>query len=83
MDRKSTKMVVRDISQSLGKLPPQALDVEEAVLGALLMDKNAIVDVASILKPEHFYSEQHQEIFKAVISLFSRGEKIDMRTVIF
>jgi len=83
MDRNSTKMVVRDISQSLGKLPPQALDVEEVVLGAILMDKNAIVDVASILKPEHFYSEQHQEIFKAVISLFSRGEKIDMRTVIF
>lgn len=83
MDKYPAKRVARDITQSLGKLPPQALDVEEVVLGALLLDKNAIVEVASILKEEHFYSEQHREIFKAIIALFSRGEKIDMRTVVF
>lgn len=83
MDKFPAKRPVQDITQSLGKLPPQALDVEEAVLGALLMDKNAIVEVASMIREEHFYSEQHKEIFKAIIALFSRGEKIDMRTVIY
>lgn len=83
MDKYPQKRPVQDITTSLGKLPPMALDVEEVVLGALLLDKNAIVEVASILKEEHFYSEQHREIFKAIIALFSRGEKIDMRTVVF
>lgn len=83
MDKFPAKLITRDITQSIGKLPPQALDVEEVVLGALLLDKNAIVDVASILKEEHFYSEQNKEIYKAIINLFSRGEKIDMRTVVF
>jgi replicative DNA helicase len=76
------KSVVRDISESLGKLPPQALDLEEAVLGALMLEKHAMVEVASVLKIEHLYSEQHQEIYKSMIDLFGEGEKIDMRTVV-
>lgn len=83
MDKYPSKRVARDITENLGKLPPQATDVEESVLGALLADKNAIVEVASMLKEEHFYLEKHKEIFKAIIALFSRGEKIDLRTVVF
>ncbi|MFN8692373.1 MAG: DnaB-like helicase N-terminal domain-containing protein, partial [Cyclobacteriaceae bacterium] len=55
-----SKLLVRDISESLGKLPPQALDLEEAVLGALMLEKNALTAVVEFLRPEHFYSEQHQ-----------------------
>ena len=73
---------MRDISESLGKLPPQALDLEEAVLGAILLEKNAIIEVASILRPEHFYSDQHKEIYIAIQQLFAEGNPIDMRTVI-
>jgi len=73
---------VVDMSNSLGKLPPQALDLEEAILGALMLDKNAIVEVASTLRAEHFYDEGHRTIYEAIISLFSSGDKIDMRTVV-
>jgi replicative DNA helicase len=76
------KLVVRDITDSLGKLPPQALDLEEAILGALMLEKNAIVEVASSLRADHFYHESHRTIYEAIISIFSAGEKIDMRTVV-
>ena len=67
---KSSKLIPRDISESLGKLPPQALDLEEAVLGALMLEKNALNAVVEFLKPEHFYSDQHKEIYAAIIDLF-------------
>jgi replicative DNA helicase len=54
-----SKLFARDISESLGKLPPQALDLEEAILGALMLEKNALTAVVEFLRPEHFYSEQH------------------------
>lgn len=76
------KPVARDISESLGKLPPQAPDVEETVLGAILSEKNALVEVASILRPEHFYSDQHKEIYTAIQEMFAAGTPIDMRTVV-
>lgn len=77
-----SKLLVRDISESLGKLPPQALDLEEAVLGALMLEKGALNAVVEFLKPEHFYSEQHQEIYRAIIELFKGSEPVDMRTVV-
>lgn len=77
-----SKLLVRDISESLGKLPPQALDLEEAVLGALMLEKGALNAVVEFLKPEHFYSEQHQEIYRAIIELFKSSEPVDMRTVV-
>ena len=49
-----------------GKLPPQAIDLEEAVLGAMMLEKEALNDVIDILKPESFYKEAHQKIFEAV-----------------
>lgn len=77
-----SKLLVRDIAESLGKLPPQALDLEEAVLGALMLEKGALNAVVEFLKPEHFYSEQHQEIYRAIIELFKGSEPVDMRTVV-
>lgn len=64
-----------------GKIPPQALDFEEAVLGALMLEKNALTAVIDILQPEVFYKQSHQKIFKAIQDLFSSTEPIDILTV--
>lgn len=77
-----SKLLVRDLSESLGKLPPQALDLEEAILGALMLEKNALTAVVEFLRPEHFYTEQHKEIYTAIIELFKASEPVDMRTVV-
>ena len=79
---KSGKLIARDISESLGKLPPQALDLEEAVLGALMLEKNALTSVIEFLKAEHFYAEANKEIYTAIVDLFSNTEPVDMRTVV-
>lgn len=77
-----TKLLARDISESLGKLPPQAPDLEEAVLGALMLEKNALTAVIEFLRPEHFYLEAHKLIYEAIIDLFKNSEPVDMRTVV-
>ena len=82
LSSKSNKLVPRDISESLGKLPPQARDLEEAVLGALMLEKNALNAVVEFLKPEHFYADAHREIYQAIIDLFKASEPVDMRTVV-
>ncbi len=65
-----------------GKLPPQALDVEEAVLGALLVDKEALISVVDILKKECFYPEKNQKIYNAILILFNNSEPVDLVTVV-
>jgi replicative DNA helicase len=64
-----------------GKLPPQAVDLEKAVLGALMLEKDAYSVVSDILKPECFYLESHQLIYTAIVDLASRQDPIDMLTV--
>ena len=64
-----------------GKMPPQALELEEAVLGALLLEKDAFVIVSEILTAECFYKESHQLIYDAITNLFSREQPIDILTV--
>ncbi len=66
----------------LAKLPPQALDIEESVLGALMLEKDALTTVIDILKPESFYKETHQEIYRAIVQLFNDAAPIDLRTVV-
>lgn len=82
VSNKPNRLLPRDISESLGKLPPQALDLEEAVLGALMLEKGALNAVVEFLKPEHFYSEAHREIYQSIIQLFKGSEPVDMRTVV-
>tara|TARA_B100000686_G_scaffold355023_1_gene469161 strand:+ start:11500 stop:13029 length:1530 start_codon:yes stop_codon:yes gene_type:complete len=69
------------INLEQGKLPPQALDLEEAVLGAMLIDKKGVDEVIDILQPEVFYKTAHQYIFEAILSLFESTEPIDLLTV--
>ena len=64
-----------------GKLPPQALDLEEAVLGALMLDATAVNQAIDILRPESFYKEAHQKIFAAIAKLFQQAQPIDILTV--
>lgn len=64
-----------------GKVPPQARDLEEAVLGAILIEKDAISYVSDILKTDSFYVDAHSKIYKAIQDLFSRSQPIDLLTV--
>lgn len=69
------------VNMEVGKLPPQALDLEEAVLGALMLEKTAVNDVIDILSFNSFYKESHQKIFGAIQHLFQGGQPIDILTV--
>ena len=64
-----------------GKIPPQDLNLEEVILGAMLIDKKGVDDVIDILNPEVFYKKQHQLIYQAIFELFNQSEAIDLLTV--
>lgn len=75
---------VKSISQFVpdsGRIPPQALDLEQAVLGAIMLEQNALTAVIDILHPTVFYKDAHQKIFEAIQRLFSRSEPVDILTV--
>lgn len=65
----------------LGKVPPQARSLEEAVLGALMLDKDAVSIVIDILRPDSFYEDRHQHIYKAICTLFEQSNPVDLLTV--
>lgn len=64
-----------------GKIPPQAVELEKAILGAIMLEKHAIDIAAGILKPESFYTDAHQRIYGAMIALNTRHQPIDILTV--
>ena len=65
----------------IGKLPPQALDLEEAVLGAMMLEREAMNSVIDILKSSSFYKDANARIFAAISDLFAKGEPVDILTV--
>ena len=69
------------ISLEKGKLPPQAVDLEEVVLGAMMIDKKGVDEVIDILHPDAFYKEAHQHIFEAIHKLFENSQPVDLLTV--
>ena len=71
----------RIISLEKGKIPPQAVELEEAVLGAMMIDKKGIDDVIDILHPDAFYDSRHHEIYAAIYELFQNTQPIDLLTV--
>jgi replicative DNA helicase len=82
-DRKNRRKGPLDLSTMVyGKVPPQAKDLEEAVLGAVMLEKGAFDTVVEILKPECFYVDAHQRIFKAMKSLANKSQPIDILTVV-
>jgi replicative DNA helicase len=64
-----------------GKLPPQAIDLEEAVLGAMMLEKEAVNTAIDILQPRSFYKDSHQKIFAIIQQLFQNSEPIDILTI--
>lgn len=70
-----------EILESQGRIPPQAPDLEEVVLGAMMLEKDAVNAIIDILNPEVFYKEAHQVIFSAIKELFTKSEPIDILTV--
>jgi len=69
------------ISLEKGKIPPQALDLEGVVIGAMMIDKKGVDEVIDLLSPEVFYKESHQHIFEAIQILFKEGQPVDLLTV--
>jgi replicative DNA helicase len=63
------------------RLPPQSLDAEQAVLGSILIDRDAIIEVSAFLSPDDFYRQAHGRIYAAMLDLSQRGEPIDIVTV--
>lgn len=63
------------------RIPPQNIDAENSVIGALLIDKDAVVKIADFLKPEHFYKDANAKIFNAILSLYEKREPADLITV--
>lgn len=68
-------------SYVFGKIQPQAIPLEEAVLGALMLDRDCLASVIDTLSIESFYLESHQHIYRAIISLFNSGSPVDLLTV--
>ena len=71
-----------DLSKLMfGRVMPQALELEEVVLGACMLDKEAFSIIVEKLKPETFYLQAHQEIFQVMLDLFASMKPIDILTV--
>lgn len=79
--KRKTNNAVQIASLEHGKLQPQALDLEEAVLGAMMLEKEAVNTAIDILQPRSFYKESHQKIFEVIKELFNDSEPIDILTI--
>ena len=69
------------INLEKGKIPPQAVDLEEVVLGAMMIDKKGVDEVIDILSVDSFYKDSHKFIFEAILQLFESSQPIDLLTV--
>lgn len=65
----------------LGKIPPNDIQAEQAVLGSMLLDKDAVIDAVEVLKEDDFYREDNKMIYSAILSLYAKSEPIDLITV--
>lgn len=77
-----TRTTISPLLNEMGRVPPQALDLEQAVLGAMLLEKNAVTDTIDMLSPEAFYDPKHQFIYAAIRDLFGSSSPIDLLTVV-
>ncbi len=86
MEKRNPLKIYESENQSIvnlsdGKIPPQAVDLEEAVLGAMLIDEKGVNEIIDILSPEVFYKKSHQLIYESIQRLFRESEPIDLLTV--
>ena len=86
MEKREPLKIYENENQSIvnlsdGRIPPQAIDLEEAVLGAMLIDEKGVNEVIDILSPDVFYKKAHQLVFESIQRLFRESEPIDLLTV--
>ena len=80
--RKTTQPTIIKVgANDLGKLPPQALELEESVIGAMMIEKDAFNTVADLLRPDSFYADKHRFIFEAIRSLAAKEAPVDVLSV--
>ncbi len=79
-DNRSNDLIMF-LSEERGLKPPQAIELEEAIIGAIMIERDAIHDVTDLLKPESFYKESHRLIFESIMELHARMDPIDLYTV--
>ena len=80
-DRLSTQNRLSSTETTLGRVIPQAIDLEEAVLGAMMLEQSAVNAVIDVLRPDSFYKPAHSKIFDIIQNLFNDSEPIDLLTV--
>jgi len=80
--RTNAPTLVKVGANEMGKLPPQAPELEESVLGALMIEKDAFASIADLLRPESFYSDRNSHIFEAIRSLAAKDAPIDLLSVV-
>lgn len=78
---KNPKRTITQAFTELGRVPPQAIDFEEAVIGAIMLEQDALGSVIDIIKPEFFYKDSHARIMAAVFRLFKESKPVDLLTV--
>ncbi|MEY4740102.1 MAG: replicative helicase, partial [Bacteroidota bacterium] len=82
-DRRNKRKTAPEFNaMAYGKVPPQSRELEEAVLGAVMLERAAFDMVMNILKPECFYVESHQTVFRAIVQLNTDNKPIDLLTVV-
>ncbi len=65
----------------LGKVPPHDIEAEQAVIGSMLTDKEAVYAAIERLKPEDFYREDNKQIYTAILNIYNKAEPIDIITL--
>ena len=65
----------------IGKVPPNDIEAEQAIIGSMLTDRDAVISAIEVLKPKDFYREDNKTIYEAILNLYTRSEPIDVITV--
>ncbi len=79
--KEKTEKNIDILSLEMGKRPPQAIEIEEAVLGALMLEPNAASDIVDLIVPECFYKESNRKIYTAIVSLIRKHAPVDIFTI--
>ena len=69
------------MDELIQRIPPHSLEAEQSVLGAMLLDREAISAAAELINGEDFYREAHREIFEAIVEIYDKGEPVDLITL--
>ncbi|MGM0706614.1 MAG: DnaB-like helicase C-terminal domain-containing protein, partial [Bacteroidota bacterium] len=80
-DRNRSRSQSDDMHDKAGRVPPQAVDVEKSVLGAMMLEREAIPKAIQVISADAFYSSKHEKIYTAMLNLFERGNPVDLVTL--